>query len=87
MKKVVVTGASGFVGRAVCRAFCMQGIEVIAVLRNPDVAAEDIVGGSNFHLVYCDSSEFDELSGLIPSITLPGRGVPDVFAAMIMCSL
>ena len=55
MKKVVVTGASGFVGRAVCRAFCMQDIDVIAVLRNPDVAAEDIIGGSDIRLVYCDS--------------------------------
>lgn len=34
MKKAIVTGANGFVGTALCRELCKQGIQVIAVVRN-----------------------------------------------------
>lgn len=34
MKKAIVTGANGFVGAALCRELCKQGIRVIAIVRN-----------------------------------------------------
>lgn len=36
MKKVIVTGANGFVGTALCKELCKQGIQVIAVVRNKE---------------------------------------------------
>ena len=36
MKKAIVTGANGFVGSALCKELAETGVEVIAVVRNPD---------------------------------------------------
>ena len=36
MKKVVVTGANGFIGTALCRKLAQQGGTVIAVVKNED---------------------------------------------------
>ena len=66
MKKAVVTGASGFVGRAVCKALCRSNVEVVAVVRDTKISADDIVVDSNIRIVYSDSSNFGELSNLIP---------------------
>ena len=38
MKKVLVTGANGFVGSAVCRELDSRGIRVSAVVRDEDSA-------------------------------------------------
>lgn len=66
MKKAVVTGANGFVGSAVCKALCRKNIEVIAVVRNPGISADDISVNGNIRMVYSDSSDFAHLSDMIP---------------------
>jgi nucleoside-diphosphate-sugar epimerase len=58
MSRVLVTGATGFVGRALCELLCQSGYAVRAALRTerplPDVITESVVvgnigGGTNWH--------------------------------------
>ena len=46
MKRVIVTGANGFVGSAVCKELSKNGIHVTAVIRNKDYSS-DIFGMNN----------------------------------------
>ena len=66
MKKAVVTGASGFVGRAICKELCRNNVEVIAVVRNPEISANDIVANSNIRVVYSDISNIGKLLDMVP---------------------
>ncbi len=65
MKKAIVTGANGFIGTALCRELSLQGVQVIAVVRNGAENVEEIKGISNLSVVYCDLSEFYNLSAYI----------------------
>lgn len=66
MRKVIVTGANGFVGTAVCKELVVQGIEVIAIIRNEEEHIENISGLANLRIVYCDLANFSMLADLIP---------------------
>lgn len=66
MKKAVVTGANGFVGTALCRELCKQGIQVIAIVRNKagfNCKTNDLPG---LTAVYADLSQFCNLAEIIP---------------------
>lgn len=65
MKKAIVTGANGFIGTALCRELSLQGVQVIAVVRNGAENLEALKGISNLSVVYCDLSEFYNLSAYI----------------------
>ncbi len=65
MNKVIVTGANGFVGTAVCKELSAQGISVIAVIRNEEENIEDIRNLPNLSIVYSDISEFRRMSDKI----------------------
>ena len=65
MKKVIVTGANGFIGSALCRALSENGISVIAVVRNEDDEIENIKDIHNLKIIYCDISNFKNLSKYI----------------------
>ena len=65
MRKVIVTGANGFVGTAVCKELAEQGIEVIAIIRNEEEHIENIAGLPNLRIVYCDLANFSMLADLI----------------------
>lgn len=60
MKKAIVTGANGFVGRYLLRELSVQDYEIWSVLRNTD---EDISCISEFHtnIVYCDLKDINKL--------------------------
>ena len=62
MKKVVVTGANGFVGSAVCKELLQQGIEVIAVVRNESGRLENISGLKGLRIIYSDLENFGSLA-------------------------
>lgn len=66
MKKAIVTGANGFVGAAVCKVLADHGIEVIAIVRHPEEAINNIIDNHGLRIVYCDLSNFSELEKLIP---------------------
>ena len=64
MKKVIVTGANGFVGRYLLRELTKQGYEIWSVIRNTD---EDIscINELNTNIVYCDLKDIDKLDEII----------------------
>ena len=66
MKKAIVTGANGFVGTAVCKELSEQGVEVIAIVRNPDEIITGIKFNKGIRIVYADLSNFRNLADLIP---------------------
>jgi nucleoside-diphosphate-sugar epimerase len=61
MKKVIVTGADGFIGRHLCKELVANGVEVVAVLRNVDIDARELARLDGLRIVYCDKSEYGEL--------------------------
>lgn len=61
MKKVIVTGANGFIGTALCRELSNQGISVIAVVRNEEENFSNIKNLNGIKIVYSDLSEFKNL--------------------------
>ncbi len=65
MKKVIVTGANGFIGTAVCRELVNRGIEVIAVVRDKNARIEAIRNVQGIRIVYCDLCNFYSLATLI----------------------
>lgn len=66
MKKAIVTGASGFVGTAVCKELLERGIEVIAICRNRHGGISSIEKNKGIRIVYADLSSFKDLAEVIP---------------------
>lgn len=67
MKKVIVTGANGFVGSAVCRELSKRGIKVTAVVRSRESSAERLENIQNLSIVYSDLSEIGNLDKVLES--------------------
>lgn len=61
MKKVIVTGANGFIGTALCKSLSDDGIEVIAIVRNKEDDISRIENIPWIRIVYCDLSDFRNL--------------------------
>jgi UDP-glucose 4-epimerase len=66
MKKAVVTGASGFIGSALCKALSSKGIETIAVVRSPQSPTAEILDLPHVKIICCEMSEYRKLHHLIP---------------------
>lgn len=58
MKKVVLIGASGFVGAAILKEALNRGFHVTAVVRNPDKIK---IVDENLRVVKADVSSLDEV--------------------------
>ena len=67
MKKVIVTGATGFIGRNFISKVTMRGVNVVAIVR--DVTAAQVIFPSNarVHLVACSMENYAQLPKLLPS--------------------
>ncbi len=65
MKKAVVTGANGFVGSAVCRQLSLQGVKVIAVIKDENEKTDNIKNIPGLRIVYCDLSDFINIPVII----------------------
>lgn len=67
MKRVLVTGAAGFIGRAACRQFAAAGLNVRRALRRPEPAgpsADDVVVG-DIDLATSWAAAFDGVSHVL----------------------
>lgn len=65
MKKVIVTGATGFVGHWVVKELLSHGIEVIAVIRENSSNLNKIKN-ENIRVVPCNLEKISKLGSLIP---------------------
>ena len=65
MKKAIVTGAGGFIGRALVSELCSRGIKVYAIVRNPQSEAESLRREKNCIIVHCDMEHIERLTQLI----------------------
>lgn len=65
MKKVLVTGATGFIGGQVVRELVTQGIEVIAVVREQHEVHGALPTNVATRVVYCDMEQYERLPELI----------------------
>ena len=65
MKKVIVTGANGFVGSAVCKELSKNGIKITAVVRNKQSNIERIKNIRNLKIIYCDMASYKDLASVV----------------------
>lgn len=63
MRKAVVTGASGFIGKALTKRLLTLGYLVYAVVRNPDKLTD--IAQEHLHIIQADLTEFSRLDSLI----------------------
>lgn len=66
IKRAVITGPTGAIGRALCAELAANGIEVIAVIRPASARADAIPTHARIRTVECDMSALSRLSELIP---------------------
>ncbi len=64
MKRAVVTGASGFIGRALTKRLLAEGVEVWAVVTAQGKMAD--ITSDRLHETVCDFAHYSELAGLLP---------------------
>lgn len=66
MKKVIVTGANGFVGYWLVRELVNNNVQVIAVVRNEQTNVSKLKElGNNIQIVCCELSQIEDLTNLI----------------------
>ena len=64
MKRAIVTGASGFIGRALTKRLLSEGVEVWAVVTGQGKTAG--IASDQLHEVVCDFAHYGELIELLP---------------------
>lgn len=65
MKRVIVTGANGFIGTALCKELSEKSIQVTAIVRSRESNIDDIRRIPDISIVYCNLSEYEKLPQLI----------------------
>lgn len=65
MKKVIITGANGFIGSHVCEQLSKQGIKIFAVIKDTNENISCIEALDGVEIVYCELSEIKTLSDKI----------------------
>lgn len=61
MKKVIITGANGFIGKNLVRNLALKGIKVYAIVKNITSDISEIENISNVEIIYCDLENILEL--------------------------
>ena len=65
MKKAIVTGANGFLGRALCRALNNAEVEVVALVRDKTRISKELMELSNVVVLECCATEYKHLGDII----------------------
>ena len=65
MKKVIITGANGFIGTALCRELSTKNIQVTAIVRDQESNIDNIRKIPGISIVYCELSKYEKLPQLI----------------------
>ncbi len=66
MKKVLVTGANGFIGSALLRELSSHDIKILAVVRSRESDIQRIEYLTGVSIVYCDMDCIHKLPEMIP---------------------
>lgn len=66
MKNVIITGANGFIGSAVCKELAEANVNVTAIVRSKKSDISRIEHLHNIKIQYCDMSEILQLSKKMP---------------------
>lgn len=66
MKKIVITGATGFIGIHLIHAWLSDEVEIYAVIRPNSKNADLIPVSERVHVVACEMSDYEQLSDLVP---------------------
>lgn len=64
MKTAIVSGANGFIGKAVCKALLNRGIKVYALIRNQNTMSD--ISSSELCLIEVELGDYDRLVHSIP---------------------
>lgn len=73
MKRVIVTGASGFVGTALCSRLCLDGVEVTAAVRDKNAATSCNAGNVTVGEIGPDTRWQEVLAGQDAVVHLAAR--------------
>lgn len=65
MKSAIVTGANGFIGKALLNCLCKDGIEIFAVIHNAEAEKEIGKAFPQVHCLLCDMDQINCLPNLI----------------------
>ena len=65
MKKVIITGANGFIGSSLTNYLSDMGIKVYAIVRDKNSNIERINNNENIEIKYCDLNEKNKLHEII----------------------
>lgn len=61
MKKVIISGASGFIGQALAEALLADGVEVYGLCATPEKLGE-LKKNPHFHLIQIEFQEYEQLA-------------------------
>lgn len=61
MKRVIITGSNGFIGKWLVKKMVAEGLEVIAVVRNEHSDIRDLPKSSQIKIVYQEMAHIDRL--------------------------
>ncbi|MDF9844041.1 MULTISPECIES: NAD(P)-dependent oxidoreductase [unclassified Paenibacillus] len=71
MKRVIVTGANGFIGSSMVNYLASLNIEVFAIVRNEDSNADRLnKNNKNVKIVYCDLNQISKLADFFNGIEI-----------------
>lgn len=63
MKRVLITGANGFIGRSLTEQLLHNGYEVYAVVKNKNDLID--ISSDNLKVVVCEFSDYDSIANKI----------------------
>lgn len=65
MKKVLVTGANGFIGSELLKQLSNNHVEIYAIIKDKNEKIDNIANLQGVNIVYCEMDEIEELPNLI----------------------